>query len=139
MKYSRLERALCAATIVAAGLLAGCGDDPQPVAPGIQPQIINNVDNFQFQITAVNNYSGTLTYTWSNTGAAATVNQSCAVGGGSVTLTLLDKNGQTVYNQDLTQNGTYASSAGTSGSWRVRVTMSGVSGDLNFRVDKATP
>lgn len=131
---------VASAVVVLAALLSGCGDDAQPpVAPGIQPEIVNSVDNFQFQVTAVENYSGTLTYYWSNTGPAATVNQSCAVGGGTVALALIDKAGQTVYNGDLTQNGTFPSSAGTSGTWRVRVTMSRVSGDLNFRVDKATP
>lgn len=130
---------LCAMVALIPVLLTGCGDDPAPVAPGIQPEIINSVDNFQFQVTAVKNYSGTLTYMWSNTGTAATVDQSCAVSGGTVTLTLLDDAGQSVYTRDLSQNGSYPSSTGTTGSWRVRVTMSGVSGDLNFRVDKATP
>jgi hypothetical protein len=130
---------LSALAFVIPALLAACGDDPQPVAPGIQPEIINSVDNFQFQVTAVDNYSGALTYYWSNTGQAATVNQSCAVSGGTVTLTLLDDAGQSVYTKDLSQNGSYPSATGTSGSWRVRVVMSGVTGDLNFRVDKATP
>jgi hypothetical protein len=130
---------LCALVVLVPALLNGCGDDPQPVAPGIQPEVINSVDNFQFQVTAVQNYSGTLTYAWSNTGPAATVNQSCAVAGGTVTLTLIDDAGQSVYTKDLSQDGSYPSSTGTSGSWRIRVVMTGVSGDLNFRVDKATP
>lgn len=139
MQKQMMARAFCVVALLASGLLAGCGDDPQPVAPGIQPEIINAVDNFQFQVTAVKNYSGTLTYMWSNTGPAADVNQSCAVAGGTITLALIDGSGQQVYTHDLAQDGSYASSTGTSGTWRIRVTMSGVSGDLNFRVDKRTP
>ena len=130
---------VCAMAVLVSGLLVGCGSDPQPVAPGIQPEIINSVDNFQFQITPVDNYTGPLTYMWANTGPAADVNQSCAVGNGTVTLTLIDGTGQQVYTRDLAQGGSYASSTGTSGTWRIRVTMTRVSGDLNFRVDKRTP
>jgi hypothetical protein len=107
--------------------------------PGIQPEIINSVDNFQFQVTAVKNYSGTLNYTWSNTGPAADVNQSCAISSGTVTLTLIDDSGAEVYAKDLSQGGSYASATGTAGTWHIRVTMRGASGDLNFRTDKRTP
>ena len=130
----------CAILTIVAALFAACGSDTvPPTAPGIQPQIINSVDNFQFQVTALKNYSGTLNYRWSNTGLSADVNQSCAVSAGTVTLTLLDQGGQEVYSRDLSQNGTFASATGTSGSWRIRVTMSNASGDLNFRADKRTP
>ena len=33
-------------------LMAACGGD-NPVAPGRDPEIINNVDNFQYQITDI--------------------------------------------------------------------------------------
>ena len=113
-----------------------CGDDPAPVAPGIQPEIVNSADNFQFQVTAVNNYTGALNYTWTNTGTAADVNQSCAVSGGVVTLVLLDDQGTEVYSKDLSQDGSFVTSVGTSGSWKIRVIMSHASGTLNFRADK---
>jgi hypothetical protein len=135
-----IGRRWLAGLVTAAALLVACGSDSNPpTAPGIQPEIINAVDNFQFQVTAVKNYSGTLNYTWTNTGPEADVNQSCAVTSGTVTLALLDGNGQEVYSRDLTQDGSFVSSAGMSGSWRVRVSMWGVNGDLNFRVDKRTP
>ena len=137
-----ISRICCAGLALTAALLVACGDSGSPATPpppGIQPEIINSTDNFQFQVTAVDNYTGTLTYPWSNTGPAADVNQSCAVASGTVTLTLLDDNNQEVYSKDLTQDGSFASSTGTSGNWRIRVSMWGVSGDLNFRCDKRTP
>lgn len=139
MQENTLRRIVCAAAILSLGILAGCGDDPQPVAPGLQPEIINSVDNFQFQVTAVTNYTGILDYPWSNTGAAADVNQSCAVGSGAVVLTLLDDTGAEVYSRDLNQDGSFPSNTGSSGSWTIRVALYKATGDLNFRVDKRTP
>ncbi|HEX6791368.1 MAG TPA: hypothetical protein VF247_08675 [Candidatus Krumholzibacteria bacterium] len=141
MHKASFMRAGGVALAIIAAFAVGCGDDsnPPPTAPGIQPQIINSVDNFQFQITAVDNHTGSLNYYWKNTGTQADINQSCAVGAGTVTLTLLDGSGTQVYSQTLSQNGTFASATGTSGTWRVRVTMTGTSGDLNFRLDKRTP
>jgi hypothetical protein len=73
--------ARCAILTIVAALFVACGSDtvPPTAAPGIQPEIINAVDNFQFQVTAVENYSGTLNYNWTNTGLEANVNQACAV------------------------------------------------------------
>lgn len=129
------------ALAIIAVLSVGCGDSssPPPTAPGIQPQIINTVDNFQFQVTAVDNHTGALTYWWSNTGTQADINQSCSIASGNVTLTLFDGSGAQVYSEALSQNGTFVSAAGASGTWRVVVGMSGATGDLNFRLDKRTP
>lgn len=140
MHRASFTRAGGVALAIIAALAVGCGDDSNPpTAPGIQPQIINSVDNFQFQITAVDNHTGALTYWWQNTGTQADINQSCAVASGTVTLTLLDGSGTQVYSKTLSENGTFASASGASGTWRVRVSMTGTSGDLNFRLDKRTP
>ncbi len=140
MRKLSLVSSLTGGLAIVAALLVACSGDPAtPATPGIQPEIINAVDNFQFQVTAVKNYTGTLNYAWSNTGPAADVNQSCAIGSGSVTLTLFDDTGAVVYTRDLSQGGSYASTTGTAGTWHIRVTMQGVTGDLNFRTDKRTP
>lgn len=139
MRKSSIDRALCTGLALLATLFVACGDEPAQPTPGIQPEIVNSVDNFQFQVTAVENYTGTLNYNWSNTGSAADVNQACAVSAGTVTLTIFDEGWNTVYTRDLSQNGSYASSTGTSGNWRIRVSMTGATGDLNFRADKRTP
>lgn len=142
MQNARIRRTYGATAVLAGLLIAACGSDntsSPTTPPGIQPEIINATDNFQFQVTAVENYSGTLTYNWNNTGDAADINQSCAVTGGTVTLTLLDDAGQEVYQHDLSQDGSFISASGAVGTWRVRVTMWNASGDLNFRVDKRTP
>ena len=135
------RRALTSAICLAGTLLVACGgsDPATPPPPGIQPEIINAVDNFQFQVTAVDNHTGQLAYTWSNTGTEVDINQSCAVSAGVVTLAVFDNAWQQVYAGDLSQGGTYASTVGTTGTWHIRIDMSHASGDLNFRIDKRTP
>lgn len=130
------KTALFVATcIVLAGLTSGCGGDT-PVSPGVQPQIVNQGNgNFQFQVTAMKNYSGAFRYSFANAAATADVNQSSAVASGNVTLSILDANAASVYSRDLNADGSYVTSAGAPGTWTIVVTPSGASGDLNFRVD----
>jgi hypothetical protein len=117
-------------------LLTGCSDNPtDPLAP-FEPEIINNPDNFQFQVTDVTDVTTIVTYTWQNTGTSANVNQSCAVTAGTVTLVILDADSNQVYSRDLSENGTFQTTAGTTGNWTIHVTLSNVSGTLNFRAEK---
>jgi hypothetical protein len=115
--------------------LAACGDGA--TSPGIQPEIVNATDNFQYQVSAIEDYSGTQTYTWQNTGTTATINQSASVSAGSATLVLLDADGTQVYSRSLAEDGTFASAAGAAGNWTVRVSYSSVNATVNFRADKA--
>jgi len=134
-----LGRAFAVSFLVMVMLMAGCSKDTTPVSPGVEPEIVNSTDNFQFQVTAMLNYSGTLNYTWSNTGAEANVDQSASLVSGAATLRLFDHTGSQVYSRDLTQDGSFASNAGTAGSWTVQVEFTAASGTVNFRADKRTP
>jgi hypothetical protein len=116
-------------------VVAACGSDS--TSPGIQPEVVNAADNFQYQVSAIQDYTGTQTYTWQNSGTTATVNQSASVSAGATTLVLLDANGTQVYSRSLADNGTFSSSAGVAGTWKVKVTYNGMSGTVNFRADKA--
>lgn len=116
-------------------LLAACGDST--TAPGREPEIINTTDNFQYQITEIQDFSGAQVFSWENTGTTATVNQSAAVSAGSATLVLRDANGVEVYSRSLADDGTFSSDAGAAGTWSVRVTYSGAEATVNFRLDKA--
>jgi len=118
-------------TLAVAAALA-CSDSLAP----FQPEINNAADNFQFQATALKNVTTTVQYTWQNSGTAATVNHSSAVTGGSATLTIKDANGTAVYSGALVASGTPATSTGVAGGWSIQVVLTGVSGTLNFRVQK---
>jgi len=117
--------------------LGACGG--QTLSPKFQPEITNVTDNFQFQATAMTNVSQTLTYTWQNTGTIANVNQASSVTGGSAQVLIRDAQATPVYTSNLANNGTFVTNAGTTGAWTIEVSLSGVNGAVNFRVQKHTP
>ena len=135
MKSSLLNtlRILSVVVLLVLGI-GGCGDDS---SPGKDLQVSNQVDTFQFQVTDTKNYSHTYSYTWSNTGTLASVNQACSISGGDATLIIKDASGTTVYTKSLKANGTFPTLTGTTGNWTISVHAADVSGTLNFRVQKA--
>lgn len=126
-------RLILLSLLASSGLLVGCSD---ATGPGVEPEIRNNADSFEFQVSELSRYSKTLTYNWSNSGVVANVNQSAALTNGSAQLVILDSGGRQVYSQDLTQNGTFVTAQGEAGTWQLRVVFSNTSGTLNFRVQK---
>ena len=125
---------LALATIV---VISACSSSSTgPLAP-YQPQINNVADNFQFQATGVQNVTWTYTYSWSNSGDSATVNQSTTINAGSATLTITDNNGMQVYSQTLASNGTFGVTKGLHGTWTLKVVFTNYNGTVNFRVQKA--
>ena len=119
----------------ALAFVAACGDS-NPIGPSNQPEVANNTDNFQFQASNLTRTSQTLTYSWVNTGTAANVDQSGAISSGQATVTLRDGANAQVYSGDLRNTGTFISSSGGSGTWRIEVHLTDVTGTLNFRVQK---
>ena len=119
--------------ILLAGSVSACGDDP--LAP-FEPEVANLTDSFQLQATDVTGITTTVQYSWQNTGTTANVNQASVKNAGTAVLTISDASGTQVYSQDLAANGTFQTSAGTTGGWTVRVVLNDFSGTLNFRAEK---
>ncbi len=119
--------------VVLLALLTACGNNS--LAP-FQPEINNKPDNFQFQATGISNVTTTLDYNWQNSGTTANINQACSVKGGNAAVTVYDANGVQVYSRNLADNGTFPTIAGAAGTWLIRVTLTGLSGTLNFRAQK---
>ena len=113
--------------------IIGCDDDP--LSP-FQPEITNNPDNFQFQVTDVNGVSTTVTYSWENTGTQASIDQSSAITGGSATINIFDDNSVLVYTRNLSDDGTFPTDPGTTGNWTIEVILTDLVGTVNFRVQK---
>jgi hypothetical protein len=130
-------RGLLPGLFVVLPLLAACGNDTV-LNPNFQPEVTNQPDSFQFQATGVTNVTQTLIYAWANTGIAATVDQSCSITTGSATIQIRDPQGNLVYDRTLSDGGSYVSLDGTTGSWQIRIILSGIDGTLNFRVQKKT-
>lgn len=119
-----------------AGALGVAACSGNVIGPSNQLQVTNATDSFQLQATALTDISQTLTYLWENTGSRANVDQSGTVTAGSATLTIMDQAGTTVYIASLGDTGTFQTSSGLSGTWTIRVELHGMSGALNFRVQK---
>lgn len=129
---STIVRALLTATML---LVVGCSDD-NVIGPENEPEVANETDTFQWQVTALDKVTQTLTYTWPMTGTVANVNQSANPSSGAATLRIRDSAGVEVYSRSLAENGTFQTSSGTAGSWTIAVTLDEVSGAVNFRVEK---
>ncbi len=100
------------------------------------PEIANNADNFQFQITGAKNLDHTEIYIWQNTSTRASINQSCAITGGTAAVTISDSTGAVLYTRNLADNGTFQSLEGIAGRWFIRVNFTNLDGTINFRVQK---
>lgn len=125
--------------IVAPALLALAACGGQTISPRFQPEVSNVTDNFQFQVTGMTNVSQNLSYTWQNTGTIANVNQACSITKGTAQVLIRDAQGTPVYTRNLADNGTFVTNAGATGAWAIEVSLSGVNGTANFRVQKHTP
>lgn len=121
------------AAIIALTLVAGCGDGP--TAPGIQPQITNNTDAFSYQVSSIQNFSGTYSYTWQNTGTVAKITHASDAGAtGTATLTVKDGAGTQVYSGQLASSGEpLTAPAGVAGAWSITVVYANYSNtQVNF-------
>lgn len=122
---------------IAAITLTACGGSSSPVQPQYQPEIVNQPDSFSFQLTGVTNGGGTLSYTWQNTGATASIDRSSSISAGTVTLTVRDAAQAQVYRGPLNgTTGSVATAAGSPGSWTVQVDFVDATGTINFRAQK---
>ena len=128
---SATARALLSATTL---LVIGCSDNV--IGPENELEFTNETDTFQWQVTALDGVTQTLTYTWPMTGTVADVNQSASPSGGSATLRIQDDAGVEVYSRSLAENGTFQTTQGSAGNWTITVTLQGVSGAVNFRVQR---
>lgn len=129
---TRRARLTAVAALVAAA--AACSD-ANVIGPDNQLQVSNQPGIFEWQVTALDQVTQTLTYTWENPGTAANVDQSSSLGAGNATVEVRDDAGTVVYTRSLAENGTFQTAVGITGSWTVTVTINGASGTLNFRLD----
>ena len=126
---------VAAPILLVLGALAACSSE-NVIGPDNQLEVTNAVDNFQWQVSNLDNVTQTLTYTWQNTGTIATVDQSPSAGiTGTATLTIRSGTTQ-VYTKSLAIDQVFETTAGTAGTWTIEVVLSGVTGTLNFRVQK---
>jgi hypothetical protein len=137
--FMRANAVSCAraAGLIALVFVAGCGDGP--TAPGIQPQITNLTDAFSYQVSSIQNFTGTFTYTWQNTGMVAKITHASDAGAtGTATLIVKDAAGTQVYAGELVSSGQpLTGPAGVAGAWTIKVVYSNYSNtQVNFGASK---
>ena len=114
---------------------SGCGNNSNPIS-AFEPEVINNADAFQFQITDATGVSTILHYTWTNTGTGATVDHSTALTAGVASVEVFDADSVSVYTSSLLSSGTEETTVGTIGTWFVKVVLTEFDGTVNFSVEK---
>lgn len=100
------------------------------------PQVTNNPDNFTFQASNSTNLSSTYDYSWTNSGQAAQITVNSSVTTGTADVVIYDAANSQVYTGDIQTNGSFMTSTGTAGTWRIHVVLSGANGTVTFNVVK---
>ena len=126
----------CATTLIA--LAVGACDSANLIGPDNQLEVNAAGDNFQFQVSTLDNVSEDLSYQWENTGTQATVDISQAITGGTALLTITDAAGTVVHQADIGNNNNTDTSVGVAGSWSIDIDLAGATGTINFRVQRKT-
>ena len=119
-------------------LITGCEDSATGIGPENQLEVTNAVDQFQFQLTALDDVTDRRDYEWENTGAQATIDISQAISSGSAILTISDAAGTVMYENDVADDEDGTTPVGVAGTWRIKVVLSRTTGTFNFRVQKTT-
>jgi hypothetical protein len=130
------SRRVLFALIAVLAVLPAC--QSTPTSPGVNPEIVNVPDSFAYQVSSIQNFSGTSTYQWQNSGTTANVNLSAVQSAGGALLVVIDANGIEVFSRSLADNGTFVTAAGAAGMWTVRVVYDSFTGTVNFRTEKTT-
>ena len=119
-------------------LLSGCGDSANVIGPQNQLEVTNATDQFQFQLTALDQVTDSRSYDWQNTGTKATIDVSQEITGGSAILTIRDANGDVMYQGDIAGDGDGSTPDGAPGTWKIEIVLTNTTGTFNFRVQKVT-
>lgn len=135
-RFTKKFTAVLAILLMISLMSCGGGNNSTNSFSNFNPEIINNVDAFQFQITDAQNVTTSVDYLWENTGTQATINHSTTTNYGSATIEVFDADSASVYSSGLLASANDATASGTAGTWRIRVTFVNFDGTANFRAEK---
>lgn len=122
--------------LIASLAIIGCGGDNNNPLSAFQPEVINQPDAFEFQITNADKVSTTVSYSWQNSGTQATIDHSTVTSAGTATMQVFDDQGVSVYSNSLVASANHQTAAGTAGMWTIQLTFVDFSGTANFRAQK---
>lgn len=121
------------ATLCLGAAVAACGTDPLGL---YQREVTNTQDFFKYENPiALAGITRTETFDWPNSGTAADITGVSGPQEGQARLVILDADGSEVYGGALSSGLDATTAAGTAGSWTIELTLTGVSGTLEFTVE----
>ena len=129
---STAARTLAIMLVAVTGAAACGGGDA--TGPDDVLQVVNNTNDFSFELDDVPDYSGTLRYQWSNSGTTADIDIEVAASAGIGTITIQDADNAEVFTGDIRQAGSFTSAPGRAGDWIINVILVRVAGPIRFRV-----
>jgi hypothetical protein len=113
-------------------LVAGCGSD-NALAPKYQPQVVNTANvAFSFQATGLQDVSDALSYNWSASSGSVIIHPATNTTAGSITLTIRDAAGATLYSGTVPPSGDITPPTGTGGTWSIGIALVNYTGTINF-------
>lgn len=116
----------------ALAMLASC--DTRVTEPTFTPQVINLRNDFALQVANLAGFTDAVEYSWVSDSTSATVTQSPTVLTGDATIFVFDGSGTQVYQRSLAENGSFATTAGVPGTWRVLLKFEDASGGVGVRL-----
>jgi hypothetical protein len=119
-------------TVIAFATLLSC----KKSSVDYRPTVANTPDNFSFQAANSTKLSSTYDYTWANSGQTAKISVTSSVTSGTANVAIYDAGGVQVYTGDVQTNGSFVTSTGMAGNWRIHVILSGADGTVSFTVIK---
>jgi len=113
-------------------MTAACGGS-NALAPEFQPEVVNTPNvSFSFQATGLQDISDVVNYTWSVSSGSIIIHPATSTSAGSITLNIRDASGVVIYDGPVPASGDITPPTGVAGPWKVRVTLVGFSGTINF-------
>lgn len=113
-------------------LLNGCHES-NPLH-SLNPDVTNELGNFEFTLTDIIDAGATLTYSWTNTEVRAAISHMTDRDDGTAVIRIRDGGNVEVYVSDLMETGTEESAIGIPGNWTITVTFDKFDGTAHFRV-----
>jgi hypothetical protein len=119
--------------IGALAMLMAC-DTRVNTEPQYQPQVINLRNDFALQVSNLAGLTQDVEYSWVSDSTAATITQSPTLLTGTAMIFVFDGTGAQVYQRSLAENGTFTTSGGAPGTWKVLLKFDEANGGVGVRL-----
>lgn len=111
-------------------LILSCSNDDN----ANDPVIVNQNNNFSFELSNASNITNTFEYNWKNSSSIANIGISTTAQATQMDVKVFDALNNEVYSNSLDNNGNFVSNPGSAGLWKIRIIMKNFNGNIRFTV-----